>query len=179
MKSIINKNKKTDEYLNENIRSKELLVIDENGEKKGILSKQDALNLARNSNLDLYIVAPGANPPVAKLLDYSKYRYEQQKKLKEMKKNQKVVQVKQIRLSTTIDTNDINTKAKSARKFLQQGDKVKINLKMHGRLLAHSDLSVQVVNKFIELLSDCSKIESEPKIDGKNVVAVICPINEK
>lgn len=176
---FIIKNKQTDELLNENIGFDRLLVIDENGEQLGILSKSDALYKARNRELDLYVVAPNGKPPVAKFINYSKFRYEQQKKTKEVKKNQRVIQVKEIKLSATIDKHDLDTKANQARKFLMKGDKVKVTIRMGGRMITHADIVKQVMVGFINSLEDCSKIEANIKQDGKILSAVLTQKLEK
>lgn len=176
---FINKNKQTDELLNENIKFDKLLVITDDGEQLGVLTKKDALYKARGRDLDLYVVAPNAKPPVAKFINYSKFRYDQQKKSKEVKKNQKVIQVKEIRLSPTIDKHDLETKANQARKFLQKGDKVKVSLRMSGRIITHVDLVKQVMVNFINSLEDCAKIEANIKQEGKILTAVLAQKIEK
>lgn len=143
-----------------------------------MISTKEAISIARSKDLDLVVVAPNAKPVVAKIMDYSKHRYEMQKKQKEMKKNQKIVQLKQIRISPTIDKNDLNTKIKQASKFLSEGDKVKITLRVHGRMITHTDITLKVINNFIESLSDISKIEQEVKQEGRSYSAVIVPKNE-
>lgn len=170
-----NKNNATD-IINENIKAKELLVITEAGEKLGVLSKGKALQEAESRGLDLMLVSPNGNPPVAKILDYSKYRFEQQKKAKEMRKNQKVVSVQEIQLSPTIEKHDLETKANKARTILTtKGNKVKITLKFYGRMIVHQDLGKEVIEKFIESLSDCSQVESPIRMDGRILYAVVAP----
>ncbi|MGM9971309.1 MAG: translation initiation factor IF-3 [Anaeroplasmataceae bacterium] len=165
--------------INDQIKCKELLVITNTGEKLGKLSRNDALKEADMRGLDLVLVSPDANPPVAKLMDYSKFRFEQQKKAKEMKKNQKVVVVQEIRLSPTIEKHDFDTKSNNARKMLLKGNKVKVTLRFFGRMIAHQDLGKEVVERFAESLADVSNIESPVKLDGRSLFTVLGPKSEK
>ena len=137
--------------INEEIRDNELRVIDEDGTMIGVISRDEALQLAEEKNLDLVLISPNADPPVCKILDYGKYRYESQKREKDAKKKQRVIQVKEIRLSTFIEEHDIQVKANTACKFLKDGDKVKVSLRFRGRELGHTDLGKEVMNKFAEL----------------------------
>ena len=173
----INKQKKNNESLvNEEIRCKEMLVITDTGEKLGVLTRGKALQEADDRGLDLVLVSPDANPPVAKLMDYSKFRFQQQKKLKEMKKNQKIIVVQEIQLSPVIEKHDFETKAKKARTILvDKGNKVKITLRFYGRMIVHQDLGKEVIDKFVESLSDCSTVEAPVKLDGRTLFAVIAP----
>ena len=166
------------DLVNENIKYTQLLVIDENGEQLGVLSKEDALDKAYDRDLDLVVVAAKANPPVAKILDYSKYKYEQQKRQKENKKNQKIVQVKEIRLSPTIDTHDFDTRVKQAVKFLQKGDKVKVSLRMPGRMITHANEIKKVMVSFYEALESCAKLDQDIKMDGKLLLMTLAPKKE-
>jgi translation initiation factor IF-3 len=166
------------DLVNENIKSAQLLVIDENGEQLGVLSKEDALEKAYDRDLDLVVVAAKANPPVAKILDYSKYKYEQQKRQKENKKNQKIVQVKEIRLSPTIDTHDFDTRVKQAVKFLAKGDKVKVSLRMPGRMITHANEIKKVMVSFYEALESCAKLDQDIKMDGKLLLMTLAPKKE-
>ncbi len=176
----INKPKKnTDAIINEDIRCKELLVITNSGEKLGVLSKRDALNAAYDRGLDLVLVSPDAHPAVAKIMDYSKFRFEQQKKAKEMKKSQKIVSLQEIRLSAVIGQNDLMTKSKNARKILEKGNKVKVSLRFYGRMISHQDIGEAVITKFVESLADCSQQESSLKLDGKTLYAILAPKNDK
>ncbi len=176
----INKQKKQDETLvNELITAKEMLVITDEGEKLGVLTKAKALQQAEERGLDLVLVSPDANPPVAKMMDYSRFRFEQQKRQKEMKKKQKVMVVQEIQLSPTIEKHDFDTKARKAKTILDKGNKVKITLRFYGRMIVHQDLGLEVINKFIESLQDCSTVESQPKLDGRSLFAVIAPKIEK
>lgn len=176
----INKQKKENEAIvNDNIRCKEMLVITDDGEKLGVLPRAKAFQEAESRGLDIVLVSPDANPPVAKLMDYSKFRFEQQKKLKEIKKNQKIVVVQEIQLSPTIEKHDIETKSKKAREILSKGNKVKITLKFKGRMIVHQDLGLQVVNSFVENLADVAIVESQPKLDGRTLFATVAPKVEK
>lgn len=168
---------KSTELVNENIPNVELLVIDETGAKVGIISRREAMAIAQQREYDLVVVSPDSKPMVAKLMDYSKYRYDQQRKLREMKKNQHVVEIKEIRLSPTIDTHDFDTKLKHALKFLEKGDKVKISIRFFGRMITHSDHGMVVINKFIEAIGAKCTVESKPKMDGRSMIAMIAPIN--
>lgn len=138
-----------------------------------------ALRKAYDKGLDLVLVSPDANPPVAKMMDYSKFRFEQQKKAKEMKKNQKVVVVQEIRLSPTIEKHDFDTKANNARKMLLKGNKVKVSLRFYGRMIVHQDLGKEVVENFAKALEDCSVIETPIKLDGKSLFTVLSPKDNK
>jgi translation initiation factor IF-3 len=167
------------ELVNENIPNQELLVIDETGQKLGILSKKEALSISQKREFDLVVVSPDSKPMVAKLMDYSKYRYEQQRKLREIKKNQHVVELKEIRLSPTIDKHDFDTKLKHALKFLEKGDKVKVSIRFFGRMITHSEVGRTVIEKFIESIGSKATVESKPKMDGRSMIAILAPTNEK
>ena len=155
--------------INEQIRDKEILLIGEHGEKLGIMSARDALKLAQDAELDLVKIAPTAKPPVCKIIDYGKYRYELLRKEKEAKKKQKVIEVKEVRLSPNIDTNDLNTKINAARKFLGKGDKVKITLRFRGREMAHMNNSKHILDDFAASLSDIAVVEKAPKVEGRSM----------
>lgn len=176
---LTSQKKNSDAIINEDIRCKEMLVITNTGEKLGLLSKRDALNAAYERGLDLVLVSPEANPVVAKIMDYSKFRFEQQKRAKEMKKNQKVFSVQEIRLSPVIEQNDLMTKSKNARKILEKGNKVKVSLRFFGRMIAHQDIGEEVVKRFVETLADCSNQESPLKLDGKSLFTVLGPKSDK
>ena len=156
--------------INEDIKDKEVRVIDVNGDQLGIMSVNDALKLAYEKNLDLAKIAPGANPPVCKVMDYGKYRFEQTKKEKEAKKNQKVIELKEVRLSLNIDVGDINTKVNQATKFFKDGAKVKVSIRFRGREMAHPELGVEVMEKFAERLSDIAVVEKPAKLEGRNML---------
>ena len=159
----------SDLLINEQIRDKEVRVIGEEGEQLGIMSVKEAMALAEEAGVDLIKIAPTAKPPVCKIADYGKYKYDQMRREKEAKKKQKVVEVKEIRLSPNIDTNDLNTKANSARKFLTKGDKVKVSLRFRGREMAHMNSSKHILDDFAELLADVAVVEKAPKVEGRSM----------
>ncbi|WP_160995758.1 translation initiation factor IF-3 [Ligilactobacillus salivarius] len=165
--------------VNEGIRARELRLISDNGDQLGVKTKQEALKMAEDANLDLVLVAPKAKPPVAKIMDYGKYRFELQKKQREARKKQKVVNIKEVRLSPTIDTNDFNTKMKNARKFLSKGDKVKVSIRFKGRAITHKDIGRDVLNRFAEATEDVATVESKAKMDGRSMFLMLAPKNEK
>ncbi len=144
-------------------------MIDENGEQAGVMKTRDALAIARNLGLDLVEVAPNAQPPVCRLLDYGKYRYEQGKKEKEARKSQKVIVIKEVRLRPKIDDHDLETKGKQARGFLEEGHKVKMTVVFKGREMAHQDIGREVLNQMIDMLKDVATIESTPRVEGRNM----------
>ena len=156
--------------INEQIRDKEVRLIGENGEQLGIMSSREAMQLAREAELDLVKIAPTAKPPVCKIIDYGKYRYEQARKEKEAKKKQKVIEIKEVRLSPNIDTNDLNTKTSAARKFLEKGDKVKVTLRFRGREMAHMSKSRHILDDFANALSDIAVIDKPSKVEGRSMV---------
>lgn len=156
--------------INEQIRDKEVRVIGEDGEQLGIMSSKDALKLAREAELDLIKIAPTAKPPVCKIVDYGKYRYEQVRKEKEAKKKQKTIDIKEIRFSPNIDTNDLNTKINQARKFLTKGDKVKVSIRFRGRELAHTEIGIDILNNFAVQLEDVAVVEKPAKVEGRSMV---------
>ena len=156
--------------INEQIRDREIRLIGENGEQLGIMSPREAPQLAREAELDLVKIAPGAKPPVCKIIDYGKYRYEQARKEKEAKKKQKVIEVKEVRLTPNIDTNDLNTKTSAARKFLEKGDKVKVTLRFRGREMAHMAQSRHILDDFAQALSDIAVIDKPSKVEGRSMV---------
>ncbi len=168
-------NKKKKDFINDQIRAKELLVIGAEGEQLGVLSKSEAISKASNEGLDLVLISPGANPPVAKIMDYGKFRYEKQKKDKENKQKQRqnMVSLKLIRVSPTIDSHDYNTKIKQATKFLNKGDKVQFSIRFKGRMITHSEIGLEVLNKIIEDLSDISVVEQKPKMDGRKMYTTL------
>lgn len=156
--------------INEQIRDKEVRLVGEDGEQLGIMSAKDAMKIAKEANLDLVKIAPQAKPPVCKVIDYGKYRYELARKEKEAKKKQKTMDVKEIRLSPNIDENDLNTKAGQARKFLSKGDKVKVALRFRGREVAHMGMSKQILDKFFEKLEDIAMVEKPAKMEGRSMI---------
>ncbi len=155
--------------INEQIRDKEVRLISENGEQMGIMSARDAYKLAQEAGLDLVKIAPTAKPPVCKIIDYGKYKYEMLRKEKEAKKKQKVIEVKEVRLSPNIDTNDLNTKAAAARKFITKGDKVKVTLRFRGREMAHMQSTKVILDEFAEKLADVAVVEKAPKVEGRSM----------
>ena len=156
--------------INERIRDREVRLVSESGEQLGIMSSREALKLAREADLDLVKIAPNAKPPVCKIIDYGKYRYELARKEKEAKKKQKTMEVKEVRLSPNIDTNDLNTKANQARKFISKGDKVKVTLRFRGREMAHVNYSKQILDSFYERLEDIAVVDKNPKMEGRSMV---------
>lgn len=155
--------------INEQIKDKEVRLIGENGEQLGIVSSKEALKMAEDAGLDLVKIAPTAQPPVCKIVDYGKFRYEQARREKDAKKKQHVIEVKEIRLSPNIDTNDLNTKVGAARKFITKGDKVKVTLRFRGREMAHMGSSKHILDDFAEALLDVAIIEKAPKIEGRSM----------
>lgn len=156
--------------INEQIRDKEIRLIGSEGEQLGIMSAKDAMKLAREAELDLVKIAPNAKPPVCKIIDYGKYRYELARKEKEAKKKQKTIDIKEVRLSPNIDTNDLNTKINQARKFLTKGDKVKVTLRFRGRELAHVNQSKGILDDFAEKLSDVAVVDKPAKFEGRSMI---------
>ena len=156
--------------INEQIRDKEIRLIGENGEQLGIMSAREAMKLAEEAELDLVKIAPTAKPPVCKIIDYGKYRYEQARREKEARKKQKTIEVKEIRLSPNIDTNDLNTKVNQARKFVSGGNKVKVAVRFRGRELAHTAVGKTILEDFAQKLSDIAVIDKPAKLEGKSMV---------
>lgn len=162
--------------INEEIRAREVRVIGDNGEQIGVKSLKDALTIAESFGLDLVLVSPQAQPPVCRIMDYGKYRYEMQKKEKEQRKNQKTITVKEVRLSPSIEDHDYNTKLRQAIKFLESGDKVKASIRFRGRAITHKELGRDVLEDFIEDTKDVSTVESQPKMDGRSMFIVLAPL---
>lgn len=161
--------------INEEIRDREVRLIDENGEQMGIVTNQVAQTLAEERGLDLVKIAPQAAPPVCKLMDYGKYRFELSKREKEQRKNQKTVDVKEVRLSATIDLHDMEVKAKNCVKFLQAGDKVKVSIRFRGRQATHGNIGLEVMKDFFELVKDTGVIDRPAKQEGRNMYMVLSP----
>ncbi len=159
--------------INEQIRDKEVRVIGENGDQLGIMSAREALKLAEEAELDLVKIAPTAKPPVCKIIDYGKYKYEMTRKEKEAKKKQKTVDVKEVRLSPNIDKNDLNTKVNSAKKFIQKGDKVKITLRFRGREMAHMATSKHILDDVADMMKDIAVVEKPAKLEGRSISMVL------
>ena len=156
--------------INEQIRDKEVRLIGENGEQLGIMSAREAMKLAEDAELDLVKIAPTAKPPVCKIIDYGKYKYEMIRREKEAKKKQKVIEVKEVRLSPNIDTNDLNTKVGSARKFIEKGNKVKVTLRFRGREMAHMNQTRYILDDFAEKLADIAVVDKPSKVEGRSLV---------
>ncbi len=175
-KTIISK---IETEINEEITDSEIRVIGEDGTQLGIMSSAEANRIADERNLDLVKISPNAKPPVCRIMDYGKYRFDQAKKERELKKNQKVIEIKEIQLSMTIELHDMETKAKHATAFLQKDNKVKITLRMRGRQQAYSDKGIEIVNKFYDMISAYGDKEKEPRVEGRNVVVMITPKKSK
>ena len=159
--------------INGQIRDKEIRVIGENGDQLGIMSPREAMKLAQEADLDLVKIAPKAQPPVCKIIDYGKYRYELARKEKEAKKKQKTVEVKEVRLSPNIETNDLNTKVNNAKKFISKGNKVKVTLRFRGREMAHVQQSNHILDDFAQMLGDIAVIEKPAKMEGRSMSMVL------
>ena len=174
-------NNKNNMLINDQIKVKEVLVIGPNGEQVGIKSIQDALTLASYAALDLVLISPNANPPVCKVMDYNKFRYEKQKREKEALKKQKanMSELKEFRLSPVIDVGDFETKLKNATKYLQKGDKVKITIRFKGRQMAHTELGKEVIDRFADRTKEFANLEQAPKLDGRIMSALLVPKKDK
>ena len=159
--------------INEQIRDREVRLIGEEGEQLGVMSSREAQKLADEAGLDLVKIAPTAKPPVCKIVDYGKYRYEQARKEKEARKKQKTIEIKEIRLSPNIDTNDLNTKINAAKKFLTKGDKVKVTLRFRGREMAHMNASKHILDDFAEALTEIAVVETPAKVEGRSMTMVL------
>ena len=164
-----------DDLVNENIRFKEIMVIGPDGSQLGVMSKNEALQKAYDDDLDLLCVAPNAQPPVCKILDYGKYRFEAQKKAKEAKKNQQVTEIKPLRLSPVIDTHDFETKLKQATKWIESGMKVKIDMRFRGRMMTRQEVGMKIMNDFIEKLAEIASVDKTPKLEGNIMSCVLTP----
>ena len=164
--------------VNRQIRAKEVVLIDENGDKRGVMNYFDALAMAEDAGLDLVEISPNANPPVCKIIDYGKYRYEQEKKLKEAKKNQTIVKMREIRMQPKIDTHDLEVKSKAIGEFLSGGDKCKVTIRFRGRELAHTELGREVLGRILELLTEKEilyNVDSQPTMEGRNMSMLLSP----
>jgi len=166
-----------DFLVNENIRAREVRLIDSNGEQLGIVPLREALRIAEEKNLDLVNVAPHAKPPVCRIMDYGKFRYEQSKREKEARKNQKIITIKEVRLSPTIEEHDLQTKLKSIVKFLQHGDKVKVSVRFRGRQITHADIGRRVLERVIEDVGDLAVVEKKPNMEGRSMMIILAPKN--
>ena len=172
-------NKKNQTQINDEIRADVVRLIDEEGVMRGIVSIDEALALAEEADLDLVNISPNADPPVCKILDYGKYRYEQQKKEKNAKKNQHVTEIKEIRLSASIEDHDVEVKAKAATKFLQDGDKVKVSLRFRGRERDYTQLGFDAMKKFADMVAEYGVVEKEPKMEGRRMNMFLAPKKDK
>lgn len=161
--------------INEEIRDREVRVVDQNGEQLGVMSARQALELAEEKQLDLVKIAPQARPPVCKLMDYGKYRFEQSKREREIRKNQKVITIKEVRLSATIEDHDIDVRERQAIKFLEGGDKVKVTIRFRGRQIAHSEIGMEVMKDFAERIKDYGTVSKKPSIEGRNMFMIVDP----
>ncbi len=166
---------KREHQINGDVRDREVRVIGEDGSQLGIMSSREANALAEEAGLDLVKISPTAQPPVCKIMNYGKYLFELTKKAKEAKKNQKVVEIKEIWLSMTIDVGDLNVKAKQAQKFLTSGNKVKVSIRMRGRQMAHSNLGIEVMKNFYELVKDYGTMEKQPLTEGRSIWMMLAP----
>ena len=165
--------------VNQTIRAREVRLIDSNGDQLGVKTRDEALQIAQTRNLDLVLVAPGAKPPVCRIMDYGKYRYEQQKKEKEARKKQRVINVKEVRFSPGIGDHDFNTKLRNARKFIENGDKVKASVRFRGRAITHKELGQEVLDRLAEEVKDIATVESKAKMEGRQMFMMLAPITEK
>jgi len=164
--------------INEQIREREVRLIDVDGEQVGVVPSKKALEMAYDKKLDLVKVAPNAKPPVCRIMDYGKYKYEMAKKEKEARKNQKVINIKEIRLTPNIEEHDLNVKANKAIGFLKDGDKVKVSVRFRGRQMGHTDMGREVLGKFIEITSEVGTVDKRPKMEGRNMVMYLVPKTE-
>jgi len=161
--------------INEKIKAPEVRLVDAEGQQLGIMSSQKALEVADEHGLDLVMISPAAQPPVCKLMDYGKYRFEQEKHAKENRKNQKVAELKEIRLSSTIEEHDVSTKANQAAKFLAQGNKIKVSIRFRGRQMAHTDIGLDVMSDFAQRLSEVGVVDKKPNVDGRFMTMIVAP----
>lgn len=168
-------------YINEQIRAKEVMVIGPNGEKLGVKAIKDALTLAGYAGFDLVLISPNANPPVCKIMDYNKFKYENKKKQKENLKKQREtnLEIKEYRLSVTIDTHDFDTRVRNSSKYLEKGHKVKVSIRFKGREMAHPELGKEVLIRFADALTSVAEIEQQPKLEGKFMTMMLMPKKEK
>ena len=164
-----------DLMINEEIRDREVRVVDQNGAQLGVMPVKQALDMAEEMQLDLVKIAPQARPPVCKIMDYGKYRFEQSKKEREFRKNQRVITVKEVRLSATIEDHDIDVKLKNAIKFLKDGNKVKATIRFRGRQITHSEIGRQVMTEFAERIKEYGTVDKAPQIEGRNMSMMISP----
>ena len=161
--------------MNDRIDAREILLIDEKGQKVGVMSPRQALAMAEQVGLDLVEISPGTQPPVCKILDYGKYKYQAQKKANEARKKQKVIEIKEIKMRPNIDTHDYGVKMRSIRRFFEEGDKVKVTLRFRGREMAHQELGFELLQQVKSDTAEIAKVESEPRFEGRQVVMVLAP----
>ena len=161
--------------INEQIRDKEIRVIDSDGSQLGIMPSKKAMELAEQKNLDLVKIAPQATPPVCKIIDYGKYRFEQSKREKEQRKNQRVVEIKEVRLSLNIDTHDFETKKNHAMRFISEGNKVKASIRFRGREMGHPELGLEIMKRFSEAMAEVANVERQPKLEGRTMLMFLVP----
>ena len=169
---------KNDLQINEEIRDNEVRLVSESGEQLGVMSSAKAMDIAEEKGLDLVKIAPQAVPPVCKLMDYGKYKFELNKREKENRKNQRVVNVKEVQLSPSIDTNDFNTKCRNAQKFLRNGDKVRVMVRFRGREVSHSEIGVTLLERFAEQCSEVGSVDKPAKLEGRNMVMFLNPLSQ-
>ena len=161
--------------INEEIRDREVRLIDQDGEQLGVMPTRQALELAEEKQLDLVKIAPQARPPVCKLMDYGRYRFEQSKREREIRKNQKIITIKEVRLSATIEDHDVDVKYKNAVKFLQEGNKLKVTIRFRGRQITHSEIGSQVMKEFAERIAEYGVVERRPLLEGRNMIMIVAP----
>ena len=165
--------------VNQGIRAREVRLIDHNGEQLGIKTRNEALEIATSVNLDLVLVAPKAKPPVARIMDHGKFKFEQQKREREVRRNQKIILLKEVRLSPTIDEHDFQTKLRNAIKFLENGDKVKASIRFRGRAITHKEIGQRVLDRFAEACKELATVEQRPKMEGRSMFLILAPTVEK
>ena len=164
-----------DHLLNEDIKAPEVRLISDTGEQLGLMSAEEALKIAVEKEMDLVMIAPGSKPPVCKIMDYGKYRFEQAKREKEAKKNQRVIEIKEIRMSPSIGDNDFNTKLRAGQKFLSEGNRLKVTIRFRGREMAHTNIGEQLLKSFAEKCSDVANMDKNPKLEGRNMSMFLSP----
>ena len=161
--------------MNEEIRDKEVRLIDENGEQLGVMPAENALNIAYDKDLDLVKISPGAKPPVCKIMDYGKFKFEQNKREKEAKRSQHVVEIKEIRMSPVIDTNDFNVKLRNGTKFLREGNRLKVTIRFRGRQMAHTDIGAGILDRYAKACDEFAVLDKNPKLEGRNMSMFLSP----
>ena len=169
---------KNDLQINEEIRDNEVRLVSETGEQLGVMSSAKAMDIAEEKGLDLVKIAPQATPPVCKLMDYGKYKFELNKREKENRRNQRVINVKEVQLSPSIDTNDFNTKCRNAQKFLRNGDKVRVMVRFRGREVSHSEIGVTLLERFAEQCKEVGSVDKPAKLEGRNMVMFLNPLSQ-